>query len=580
MEADPQPPPQANPAPRARWPRVLIGLVLVLGVAAGAWFCLPAQERKRLEKKAEKTISTDVKKDKAELAHLENEVKTEAQKIEQDLQGDTHKFEAETAEEEAKLVHDLREDAANDSASLLSDSRRVLRDLSDDAPDAVGVETVGDFHSVLTNKVTPLQIGDFPPRPTPLLETANNPYFGNGAITPGFQSFTGAMWQPQFFLYGQYRNGVQTLDTGLGQHTAEWVNRLDLYANLNLTPTERFLVGVRPLDLQHAFSGYQFQPSSEPLDAVNGRITTLFFEGNFLSLFPSLDSYKDNWLGFDFTIGRQEVSYQDGILLNDYLDMVGFTRPSLFLLGSSASTTTFLYSWGNVHRADASEAMKAKDNQVFGWIMRSDYPTSTLEGDFFYTDDESSRGGDGVYGAISSIQRFGNINTSFRLLGSHALEDHPGPLTVHDGCLLFSQLSMDAPGTQNILYLNTFWGPGHFTSVSRSFDVGGPLASTGLLYASTQLGRFGAAVDPFPSDSVGGAIGYQMFLDEWSRQQLTFEFGGSTGTTHDPYQAGAAAIQYQQAFDQHLVWTIGGVAGLHNTGDTLWGVRTEISVSF
>ena len=198
-----------------------------------------------------------------------------------------------------------------------------------------------------------MQTSSFPPRPGPYI-SLGNPFFGEGYIGPGFKLPTGTMVQPQFFLYGLLRSGVQTFNNGVDPATTQWVNSLQLFANFNATPTERFLIEFRPLDNTTKFSGYNWQPTSGPnsgwQNALNGRLYTLFFEGNFLSLFPGLDNGKSNLLGFDFSIGRQLLFLQSGVLINDNIDMVSITRPSLFSLGSSAATGSLIYAWGNIHR--------------------------------------------------------------------------------------------------------------------------------------------------------------------------------------------------------------------------------------
>ena len=118
-----------------------------------------------------------------------------------------------------------------------------------------------------------------------------NPFLGLGAITPGFETPTGAIWQPSLIIYGEYRSAVQTFNNGDDEIT-EWANRLDLFANYYLTPTERFLVGIRPLDLEGDFTGYRFggNRGSGWEEAFNIELRSLFFEGDFGELFPRLDN--------------------------------------------------------------------------------------------------------------------------------------------------------------------------------------------------------------------------------------------------------------------------------------------------
>ena len=74
---------------------------------------------------------------------------------------------------------------------------------------------------------------------------------------------TGAVWQPDFIVFGTARTAIQTFDNGLAQIT-EWASRLDIYGNLFLTPTERILIGFRPLDINGLeYSGYRFSPNAD-----------------------------------------------------------------------------------------------------------------------------------------------------------------------------------------------------------------------------------------------------------------------------------------------------------------------------
>ena len=390
------------------------------------------------------------------------------------------------------------------------------------------------------------------------------------------------MIQPQFFFYGLFRTGVQTFDNGVDPRVTQWVNSLQLFANFNATPTERFLTEFRPLDNTSNFSGYNFEPTSGPdsgwQNALNGRLYQLFFEGNFLSLFPGLDNGRSSLLGFDFAIGRQQLFLQSGVLINDTIDMVGLTHPSLFWLGGSATTATFIYSWGNIHRSGGyPQQLRAAHRRLPPQRLTS----STVELDFFYSPANQAAGGDGFYFAASAIQRFGKINTNFTVASSIATNRlTPDQTTVNNGGLLFAQISTDVPGTENILYLNGFWAIERFTSASRAADAGGPLGQTGLLFAATGLGDFGAALGSTATNSVGSALGYQIFFGNLYRKQLTLEIGAQSETTGPTQKSIAAGIQYQQAFGQHWVWVVGAIGALQEDKGPLYGLRTELDFSF
>src|ERR1700679_1619766 len=152
---------------------------------------------------------------------------------------------------------------------------------------------------------TPLSPDTFPARPAPIVEIGQNPFLGNGYIAPGFTIPTGAVWQPVFIVYGDVRTALQTFDNGTTQ-TTEWANRMDLFGNLYLPPTERFLVGFRPFDTNNqavngVASGYRFKPGDGNwVNALNGKLTTGFFEGDFGELFPNLDPKDTKSLDYGY----------------------------------------------------------------------------------------------------------------------------------------------------------------------------------------------------------------------------------------------------------------------------------------
>ena len=138
-----------------------------------------------------------------------------------------------------------------------------------------------------------------------------NPFLGSGEINPGFETPTGAVWQPALIIYGTARSALQTYSNG-NEDISEWANRLDLFSNLYLTPTERILLGIRPLDSGGEFAGYRFDGPNGSQGGFNGRIRTLFFEGDFGELFPNLDPQDTKSLDYGFAIGRMPYSLQDG----------------------------------------------------------------------------------------------------------------------------------------------------------------------------------------------------------------------------------------------------------------------------
>ncbi len=427
----------------------------------------------------------------------------------------------------------------------------------------------------------PLPLASVPPRPAPPIEIGLSPFLGTGPIAPGYVLPTGAVWQPDFIVFGTARTALQTFDNGTGQIT-EWANRLDLYGNLYLTPTERLLIGFRPLDRDGlAYSGYRFQPQNGPQNALNAYVTTLFFQGDFGEIFPNLDPRDRRSFDYSFAIGRQPLSIQDGIMINeDVIDAIGITRTSLFAFGASALRTTGFFAWNELNRNDNVRDNSAK---LFGLFNTADYANFTIDLDFAYVNADDDTGGDGAYLGVGVIRRFGLINSTTRINGSIALDHETS--AVSNGVLLFQQLTTRLPESDDFVYLNAFWGIGNYSSAARGGDRGGPLGQTGILFAAQGLGSYGAPLGNRANDAVGAAIGYQKFLHN-KDQQFVFELGGRVATKDPKFFAAsqpnsiAAGAQYQIKLNQHMVLVFDAFVGFPEDLDTAYGFRSELLIKF
>jgi hypothetical protein len=436
----------------------------------------------------------------------------------------------------------------------------------------------GDGHesaSRFPDEPIPLKLEGFPQRPKPILELGA-PFLGTGPLDPGIEMPGGATWQPSLLVYGTYRTAVQTFDDGPGQQLSEWVNRLDLFANLQLTGTERVLFGFRPLDQDNKFSGYYIEPDDPRLDGwhdeLNGRLTTLFFEGDFGEMFPDLDRSDFGSADWGISVGRQPLVFQEGLLINDTLDGVALVRDTLYPPGGSDLKLTFFYAWDNIDRNDNLEDNNAQMLAVFS---EGDFGKSTIQADLVYVYDGDE--GDGFYWGAGAIQRIGQINTAFRALGSYAIDDENE--AVSNGHLLFGEVSWTPHHTFNNFYINGFWGIDQFASAARAPDAGGPLGRTGLMFAAVGLGRYGAPLGNRPDDAVGGAVGYQMFFDE-TRKQLVVEAGVRARTKSPDDTRFAIGARYQQALGQHTILRLDGFGSFDDDGDNGYGARVELQVKF
>ncbi len=435
-----------------------------------------------------------------------------------------------------------------------------------------------------------------PGRPSLLFELGD-PFLDTGNLAHGFELPGGAVWRPRLQIFGTLRTVVQTFDNGVADRVSEWRNRLDLYANLQLTGTEKILVGIRPLDENrfNEFSGCDL--GSNPDKRCNGEffnanIRTLFFEGDFGSLFPFLDPGGFSKLDYGFTVGRQSFVFQRGMLVNDVIDAVGIVRNNIRLPGISNLRVSALWGWNEIdrpgtppQRGAGSARRSNKTAQMFGLFNSADTEHHTFNLDLIYihdkgpNDDSSRDSGSGAYAGLSAIQRIGLINTAFRVNGSLARQTDTAQ--VSDGVLISAEISWTAAHADDIVYINPFGTIGTFTQSSRESVVGGPLGGLGILFASPSLGNFGSELNSFANEVVGIAMGYQAFWQN-HRRSLNLEIAGRKDQNKDdgsPDEAGVG-FEFRQRVWQHVQMQVDGHYTIGEDRDNGYGGRLEFLIQF
>lgn len=426
---------------------------------------------------------------------------------------------------------------------------------------------------------------NIPNRPKPIIEWGDK-LLGQGPIQKGFRIPTGAVWQPTFWAFGAMRSAVQTFDNGTTS-TTEWANRLNLFGNLRLTGTERLVVGLRPLDEKGRFSGYQFDDDGDDVWAGNAEVRTLFFEGDLAEVFPRWGRNGNQPKQLGFSVGRQPLFIQEGIMINDNIDSVGLTRNNIPVPGTSNFRSTFLFGWGEVGRDNNIEDNSAK---IYGWFNQADIYRQTVDFDIAYVDADETYGS-GFFVGLSNYQPIGRYNTAVRVNASFADGDVVGtdpsaptanPAT-NDGVLIFTEVSWSPKGRQDIIYANTFWGIDEYTSASRGPTNGGPVGRLGLLFASVGLGKYGAPLGNRVQNAAGFALGYQYFWG--TRRQLIFELGGRAETKATNAEAGKATdlalgTRFQQALGQHFILQFDAFGSYVDNGGNKFGGRCEVIYKF
>ena len=431
--------------------------------------------------------------------------------------------------------------------------------------------------SRLSDIPPPLKGGDVPDRPALLLELGE-PFLGTGRFGHEIELPTGAVWRPSLWVFGTHRMAVQTVDDGAAR-TSEWAHRLDLFANLKLSASDRLLIGLRPLDRENRFTSVSLEPDGDVQDELNAVLRTIFFEGDLGEIFPAFDVDDTRMLDVGFSVGRQAVLFQDGILINSgglgNPDAVSLVRNNLQLPGTSNVRISAFYAWNNVYRDDNR---LDRDAQLFGLFTETDFPVTTIDLDLVYLEAGGDTG-DAFFAGIRGVQRIGPFNTTLTINASFPTTRET-PQTSR-GTLLFNEISWTPTHTQDFLYLNTFWGIGEFSSALRGPETGGPLSRTGILFDAVELGRYGPALRNRADNAIGGSLGYQMFFNR-TRQQLIVELGGRKNTNNqvDDGDACAAGLRYQHAVGRHFVAQVDAFGAVQEGRDPSYGARLEWLTKF
>lgn len=422
-----------------------------------------------------------------------------------------------------------------------------------------------------------LSDGKLPPRTKPLLELGPK-FLSTGNITPGVTIPTGAVWTPSLWVYGTFRTALQYYEDANDVGVSEWVNRLDLFANLQLSGTERILIGVTPLHNRDTglFSGEVFSPSSQKqsINELNFKIDTLFFEGDFAEIFPNLDMFDSTKNDIGITIGRQGVVFSEGFIVNDSMDGFGLSKNNIRF-----SKNPNIVNWrssvfvglNGVHRGDNQVD---KDSEFYGWFNQIDTAKATYNIDVAYVDSDND---DDLFNfGFDATRRFGKTNATFRLAFSKALDNETSQAGT--GLLLFTELSWVPKHTHDNLYLNGFVGIDEFTSAARGPLTGGPLGRTGLLFAAQDIGSFPAPLSNSASEAAGVALGYQKFSKD-KRRQWTFEAGARfenetvVPILRDEFGLG---VRFQQAIGYRTLIQIDGFTTKQKGRNLSTGIRCEL----
>ena len=142
-----------------------------------------------------------------------------------------------------------------------------------------------------------------------------------------------------------------------------------------------------------------------------------------------------------------------------------------------------------------------------------------------------------------------------------------------------AEISSLVAGSDDIVYFNTFAGIDNYTQAGRERIVGGPLANTGILFASPNLSTYGAEINPFTEDVVGFALGYQAFYNH-HRRNLILEVASRKATKSAKTDALGLGFQLQQAIGRRLQLQLESFYTFQEQQNDASGIRFEVQVVY
>jgi hypothetical protein len=415
----------------------------------------------------------------------------------------------------------------------------------------------------------------------PLIYEKGDDFLGTGELQEGFETPWGAVWQPQLWIFGTVRTSIFYFDNGVRSPSSEWATRFDLFANLQLTHTEKVIIGVRPLDRNqfNRFTRVQLNDELGPSKIEpNLDVRTFFFEGDFGSLFPNLDLMGTKPVDLGFSVGRQALTFQNAIMINDTIDAVGLVRNNIRFAGISGMRSTAVYGWNEL---DRSNAVTSSKSDLFGLFNSIDTPGGTKNIDMIYINDDLE-GGNSFNVGLASIQRIGHYNTSFRINKSFA---ERGTVKANRGAIYSAEVSWTPYKSDDIVYVNSFVVDGTYTQAGRESVVGGPLGGLGILFASPSLGNFLSELDNFTSEEAGLVIGYEAFFSDGKqannhRRSLTLELAGTKDLGHKGFDDFAFGFEFRTRLSHRVQFQLDASYSVLEKRDDGQTIRTEIRYQF
>ena len=330
---------------------------------------------------------------------------------------------------------------------------------------------------------------------------------------------TGAVWQPSLRIRGSQRIALLAIDgdrrTRRAGDRSELTTRMDLFADLGFSETERIRAHLRPLDKKGRYAGTTYAPST----ARSGWETewdsdfeALYFEGDLGQMFP-LPGLQDRESGdIGFAAGRLPVKFQNGYLVKDDMTAVRLAQTGIETDEPSGVRITGLWAFDDINKPTG----RPDNGDVHALILSAEgsFSWGTLELD--------------IGGAFAGEERGNQVNAGIGWTSNGAGDTYSVHANVSnhydqsemtskvedfDGALLVAGYSTEFGEQHHRLYGRGFWAYGDFGRLADDGRIPllGPI---GISYGGVGFGGYRSALWSRPLDAAGAALGVQLFFNE------------------------------------------------------------------
>lgn len=422
------------------------------------------------------------------------------------------------------------------------------------------------------------------------LSIGRDELYGTGEVGEGIVLFGEKnRFFPHLLVFGDWRTAV-AFNKNNGNEVGQIATRLNLFADLKLTATERILMFYEPLrnngqatrlvfeDDNSNGTSFEFEIEDEP--------TTLFFEGDAGAIIAGL---TDTFQSYDRPIafGRVPLLFQNGVWMDDAFLGGAFTIPAqnssalditnydltFFAAGAEVTTGAFVKDTGG---NDDNEAAMIGVKGFF------DLQEGYLELGAAYLHDKKQKDDDESYlnlTAAFSKRYFGKVSNATRLIVNVGQESPRVGKRTADGFLLISENAFITHLPLTLIPYANFWIGKDSPQPAAKAD--GVLKNVSLAMETDALTGF-PTLDATGQDTFGGALGVQYLFS--LEQQLVVDvtavipWDGENGGAQD--EQFALSARYQIPLSNQWIFRADAMYGALVNQEDIFGARMELRLKF